>query len=117
MPSTTIDLPEQRAGSDFGQLQPGLEGGDGTRVVCMPAGNGDLGAFTLRIRLGALDEQFQAMPGPGHVFHVQPDEFGTAQRSGKAEEKHRLVAGAGEIRTAGPAQLLDLDRGDGCCSA
>jgi hypothetical protein len=51
------------------------------------------------------------------VLNVQPDEFGTAQRAGEAEEKHRLVAGAGEIRPAGPAQLADLGRGDGCGSS
>ena len=26
--ATTVDLPEQRPGGDFGQLQPGFEGGD-----------------------------------------------------------------------------------------
>src|SRR5580765_6196477 len=47
------------------------------------------------------------------MLNIQPDEFGTAQRAGEAEEKHRLVAGASEIRPAGPAQLADLGRGDG----
>jgi hypothetical protein len=53
------------------------------------------------------------VPDPGHVFHIQPDELGTTQRAGEAEEKQRPVAGACEIRPAGPAQLADLSRAFG----
>ena len=55
--ATTVDLPEQWPSCNFRQLQPGFEGGDWAGVVCPPVGNGDLGAFTLRVRLGALNEQ------------------------------------------------------------
>jgi hypothetical protein len=112
--ATAVDLAEQRAGDNFGEFQPGFEGGNWAGVACPTLGNGNLGAFTLRVRLGTLDEQLQAAPGPGHVFNIQPDEFGTAQRAREAEEKHCLVAGASEIWSAGPAQLADLGRGDGC---
>ena len=111
--ATTVDLAEQRAGDNFGEFQPGFEGGNWAGVACPTLGNGNLGAFTLRVRLGTLDEQLQAAPGPGHVFNIQSDEFGTAQRAREAEEKHRLVAGASETWSAGPAQLADLGRGDG----
>jgi hypothetical protein len=87
-----------------------------TGRASLSAGNSDLGAFTLRIRLGALDEQLHPIAGQGHVFHIQPDEFGTAQRASEAEEKLRPVTGASEIRPAGPTQFADLGRGDGCCS-
>jgi hypothetical protein len=50
------------------------------------------------------------------VFNIQPDEFGTAQRACEPEKKHRLVAGASEIWSAGPAQLADLGGGDGSSS-
>ena len=49
------------------------------------------------------------------MFPIQPDEFGTSQRAGEAEEKQYPVAGACEFPPAGPA-LADLGRGDGCCS-
>ena len=55
--ATTVDLAEQRAGGNCGKLQPGFEGGDLARVVDPPIENGNLGAFTSRVRLGALDEQ------------------------------------------------------------
>jgi hypothetical protein len=111
--ATTVDLAEQRAGDNFGQLQPGFEDDDRAGVFCPPVWNGDLGAFSLRVGLGALDEQLQAVTGPDHVFNIQPDEFGTAQRAREAEEKHCLVAGASEIWPTSPAQLPDLCRGDG----
>ena len=55
--ATTVGLAEQRAGGNCGKLQPGFEGGDLARVVDPPIENGNLGAFTSRVRLGALDEQ------------------------------------------------------------
>ena len=57
------------------------EGGNWAGVACLPVWNGNLGAFTLRVRLGTLDEQLQAAPGPGHVFNIQPDEFGKIGRA------------------------------------
>src|SRR5271165_5300179 len=114
--ATTVDLAEQRAGGDFGQLKPGLEGGDGTSIVCVATGNGDLGTFALCVRLRAFYDQPQSTLGPSYVFQIHPDKLRTAQCPGETEEKHRLVAGASKIRSAGSAQLADLDRGDGCCS-
>ena len=111
--ATTVDLAEQRAGDNFGEFQSRFECGNRAGIVCPPVWNRNLGAFTLRIRLGTLDEQLQAVPGPDHVFNIQPDEFGTAQRAREAEEKHCPVAGASEIWSAGAAQLADLGRGDG----
>jgi hypothetical protein len=36
--ATAVDLSEQRASGDFGQFQPGFEGGDWAGIVCLPAG-------------------------------------------------------------------------------
>jgi hypothetical protein len=67
-----------------------------TTAYCNSAGNGNLGAFTLPIRFGALDQQRHAVPGPGHMFDVQPNEFRAAHGTGEAEQEQRAVAGAGE---------------------
>jgi hypothetical protein len=37
-------------------------------------------------------------------------------RAGEAQQKQRPVKGGAEIHAAGPAKLLNLSRGDGCCS-
>jgi hypothetical protein len=99
--AATVDLPEQRSGGDFGKHQPGFEGSDWAGVVCPPVGNGDLGAFTLRVRLGARDEHLQPILGPGYVFQVEPDKLGAAQRTGESQQKQRTVACAVRSRAPG----------------
>ena len=97
-----LTLREQRAGGNFGELQPGFEGGGLGRCRSpAPRGMQISAPSPCASVLGALDEQLQAVPGPGHVFNIQPDEFGTAQCAREVEQKHCLIAGASEIWSAG----------------
>jgi hypothetical protein len=88
--------------------------GDRAGFLRPAARNGDFGAFALLVRLGALDQQLQPFVGPGDVLDVQPNEFGAAHCSGKAEQEQGAIPGAGNAGNAGtasPAQLADLGRG------
>jgi hypothetical protein len=77
-PAVRVDFAEEGTSGDFGRSQPGLEGRDGASLLRSAAGDGDFGAFTGFVGLGAFDQQFQAIVGPGHLRHVQPDEFRAA---------------------------------------
>ena len=91
--ASTVDFAEERTSGDFRQLQPSFQGRDWAGVVCPSTGYGNLCALPMRVRLGTLDEQLQPVGGPGHVFHIQPDELGAAQSAGEAQQKQRPVTG------------------------
>jgi hypothetical protein len=55
--------------------------------------------------------------GPGQMLDVEPDEFRSAERAGKAHQEKRLVADAGHVVAADLDELLDVGGGEGGRSA
>ncbi len=106
----SIDLPKDGHKHALSLIQPKTQSFNGAGLRGAPEGDADLGPGALLIRLGAGDEEGEALGRPGDMLDIEPDKLGPANGTGKTYEEQRLVPDAGHVVAADREELLDVGR-------
>ena len=84
--------PEDRTRRDAADIEPFLQGRDGTEVLVFDHGDGNHLALVELVRLRFAQGNEQAQAGEFQVFHVDAGQFRPAQGSVEADQQDGLVA-------------------------
>jgi hypothetical protein len=103
-----IDGAEDRAVIVVELVQPRRQGTDGTGCRLLAAGDADLLALALLIRLAAPDGDDRALSGDLDVARVQRHQLGPAERPREAQQDDGAVADASRRVGQGRHQRLDV---------